>query len=228
MLEKVTRYDFPYWFCMENEVNCSLSKSRMFFYGKIYLSMVLRGVLNLKYPTAYIKYLAHFHGDHDYFECHEILEDYWKQTEKGNRESIWVGLIQLAVAQYHHRRGNLVGANKLINKSIQNLKEKRIELNSLGINPHDLFILLNQLQRKMNVGKLYESIDLPILDDRLISICIIECEKLGFQWCQKNFNPNDYIINRHKLRDRSGIELEKSLAKINRLKDLPKKECVHG
>ncbi|MEH7501602.1 DUF309 domain-containing protein, partial [Neobacillus drentensis] len=28
------------------------------------------------YPTEYIQFLAHFHGDRDYFECHELLEDY--------------------------------------------------------------------------------------------------------------------------------------------------------
>ncbi|MFZ3196347.1 MAG: DUF309 domain-containing protein, partial [Bacillus mycoides] len=26
------------------------------------------------YPTEYIQFLIHFHGDYDYFECHEILE----------------------------------------------------------------------------------------------------------------------------------------------------------
>ena len=61
----------------------------------------------MNFPQKYIEYLVHFHGDRDYFECHEILEEYWKKIDNGNKESIWVGLIQLAVANYHHRRKNL-------------------------------------------------------------------------------------------------------------------------
>lgn len=35
------------------------------------------------YPTEYIQFLIHFHGDYDYFECHEILEGYWKTKPRG-------------------------------------------------------------------------------------------------------------------------------------------------
>ena len=35
------------------------------------------------YPTEYIQFLIHFHGDYDYFECHEILEEYWKTKPRG-------------------------------------------------------------------------------------------------------------------------------------------------
>ena len=32
------------------------------------------------YPEAYIEYLMYFHGNRDYFECHEVLEEYWKEV----------------------------------------------------------------------------------------------------------------------------------------------------
>ena len=43
------------------------------------------------YPTEYIQFLIHFHGDYDYFECHEILEEYWKTKPRGNRDHYLVG-----------------------------------------------------------------------------------------------------------------------------------------
>lgn len=31
------------------------------------------------YPEAYVAFLHEFHTTRDYFECHEILEEYWKE-----------------------------------------------------------------------------------------------------------------------------------------------------
>ncbi len=61
------------------------------------------------YPKAYIDYLVEFHATRDYFECHEILEEYWKEDPPKKRKRYWVGFIQLAVALYHHRRQNTAG-----------------------------------------------------------------------------------------------------------------------
>ena len=73
------------------------------------------------YPKAYILYLVHFHGDRDYFECHEILEEHWKEMDPKDRMSHWVGLIQIAVAVYHERRENRQGAIRTLTKATNNL-----------------------------------------------------------------------------------------------------------
>lgn len=36
------------------------------------------------YPAEYLEYLVYFHADRDYFECHEILEEYWKEQGMNN------------------------------------------------------------------------------------------------------------------------------------------------
>lgn len=77
------------------------------------------------YPDAYIQFLVHFHGDRDYFECHEILEEYWKETIKGDKQSIWVGLIMLAVSNYHFRRNNNSGAQRTLQKAISIFENKK-------------------------------------------------------------------------------------------------------
>jgi uncharacterized protein len=46
----------------------------------------------------------------EFFEAHEVLEELWHETGGANREFLQ-GLIQVAVALEHRRRGNLKGAN---------------------------------------------------------------------------------------------------------------------
>ncbi len=77
------------------------------------------------YPKAYVAFLHEFHTTRDYFECHEILEEFWKEDPPDQRKKYWVGLIQLAVALYHQRRGNGKGAKRLISNSLHILDSDR-------------------------------------------------------------------------------------------------------
>ena len=98
------------------------------------------------YPTEYIQFLIHFHGDYDYFECHEILEEYWKTKPRGNRDHYLVGLIQIAVSLYHHRRSNWNGAED-DEKRHNDFRKNSAHLLCLGINEAQLlFLLKDKLQ----------------------------------------------------------------------------------
>ena len=90
------------------------------------------------YPSEYIQFLAHFHGDRDYFECHELLEDYWKKTDSRNKNSIWVGFILLSVSLYHHRRNNFSGAQRTLATAIKFFELQPDTLTKLGVNPFSL------------------------------------------------------------------------------------------
>lgn len=94
------------------------------------------------YPSAYIDYLVYFHGDRDYFECHEVLEEYWKEHPGDPLSGIYVGLIQVAVALYHQRRGNRNGAVKMLKQAIRGLHNPLVE--QLGINGEQLQARLKQ------------------------------------------------------------------------------------
>ena len=141
----------------------------------------------MEYPKAYISYLVHFHGDRDYFECHEILEEYWKEVDPKDRNSHWVGFIQIAVALYHERRENSQGAIRTITKAVNNLSNNRNQLNQLGLDIDKLFVLLNQTRERMIAGKTYENINLPLIDNQLITQCMDECKKLGLTWKSDQF-----------------------------------------
>lgn len=165
-----------------------------------------------KYPTSYIQYLAHFHGDRDYFECHEILEEHWKATDAGNKRSIWVALILLAVSNYHHRRKNFSGALRTINKALDIFSTNIQDIRGLGLDP-DLLAeaLINRRDSLLNKGP-YTSFNLPITDDKLIKLCHEECKQNGFIWGSSSDLGNPDLIHRHSSRDRSEVITGRQLA----------------
>ncbi|MBB6455294.1 hypothetical protein HNQ94_003794 [Salirhabdus euzebyi] len=155
------------------------------------------------YDSAYIDYLAHLLGTRDYFECHEILEEHWKKEIPLERDSIWVAFIQLAVALYHHRRGNYLGGIRLIKKSQDKFHKHRdlIEAN-FGLQRQSLFELLDEIQEKIIQHKPYESINLPINDAKLKALVQEKCKKWGCQFESKSNLNDEFLIHKHKLRER--------------------------
>jgi uncharacterized protein len=170
-------------------------------------------------PAALTKYLYHFHVDRDYFECHEILEEYWKEHTDQQKDSIWVGLILLAVANYHHRRKNFTGARKTLEKAIQILHTHQQELKSLGFNITELSELLDKHQLAINHSQPYFSYTLPIELNRLDLLnCYSQNEIDKIVWGKDSDLSNTHLVNRHKLRDRTDVINERLLAKNRREK----------
>ncbi|WP_075982189.1 DUF309 domain-containing protein [Bacillus massilinigeriensis] len=157
------------------------------------------------YPKEYIKFLAHFHGDRDYFECHEILEEYWKTTTKQAKDSIWVGFILLSVSLYHHRRNNFNGALKTIQKTIPIFTIHKAELEKLGLSP-DLFLdMVTSKQSEIRSGEPYRSMNLPIVDAILLKKGIEICTQQGMVWGKESDLTKDLLIHRHAKRDRTSV-----------------------
>ncbi|SDM47321.1 DUF309 domain-containing protein [Bacillus sp. OK048] len=168
------------------------------------------------YPKAYIQFLAHFHGDRDYFECHEILEEYWKESNERKKNSIWVGFILLAVSRYHQRRKNFIGAKRTLEKAIKILSIQESRPNIQGLDSGSLFPLLSKLLDQINHEESYQSINLQIADPILLDACIKECRSKGFIWGQESDLGDESIVHRHKLRDRTYVTEERIEALKNR------------
>ncbi|UOQ93632.1 DUF309 domain-containing protein [Halobacillus shinanisalinarum] len=154
------------------------------------------------YPKAFIEYLAHFHGTRDYFECHEVLEDHWKKTEPGNRKSVWVCLIQLAVSLYHFRRGNLTGAYTLINRTLEKLKDSQKQITSLGIQSDLLIQKALYIKSRIVEQKGYISVDLPLSDPALLKEVKQLCLIWGVSYGTASDLTNLDLIDKHKRRRR--------------------------
>ncbi|WP_042458024.1 DUF309 domain-containing protein [Neobacillus dielmonensis] len=166
------------------------------------------------YPKEYVDYLVHFHGDRDYFECHEILEEYWKKTDPGNKDSIWVGLILLAVSAYHHRRKNFHGARKTLEKAIPIFKSHSNSIFQLGINEEKFTELLRNRLQLINKNQAYESFALPIDDLDLQQLCIDTCKEYGYIWGDESNMENKELVHRHMLRDRTSVIEERYQAQL--------------
>jgi uncharacterized protein len=154
------------------------------------------------YTDAYIDYLFHFHTDRDYFECHEILEEHWKQDHK---RPVWVGLIQIAVALYHHRRNNVQGAKRMMKKAALLLHREKEAVEQLGIHYEQLEQLLQWYIQRVEQGETYQSINLPIADEALLAKCLEYCQKRGGAWGKESDLRNEFLLHKHALRDRSDV-----------------------
>jgi uncharacterized protein len=165
------------------------------------------------YPRDYIKFLVHFHTDRDYFECHEILEEYWKTKTEGHKNSIWVGFILLAVSTYHHRRSNFAGALRTLEKAIQNFSLHDNEISKLGLDNSALFSLLHNLLVSIENQVPYQSFHLPINDPTLLEQCKAECDNNGYSWGKESDISNKELVNRHSLRDRTLVIQDRLNAK---------------
>jgi uncharacterized protein len=173
----------------------------------------------MAYPHAYLQYLVYFHGNRDYFECHEVLEEYWKEVDPANRSSHWVGLIQIAVGLYHYRRNNVQGAGRMISKALSNLSDKKEELEKLGLESSALLHILEKALYDINEDVPYKSLDLPIKDRDLLKEAEELCREEGYTWCMPSDLSNKELIHRHSLRDRTPVITE-------RLKALEKKRLT--
>lgn len=171
------------------------------------------------YPESYISFLSHFHSTRDYFECHEILEDYWK-SEQGGFHPVWEGLIQVAVGYYHFRRGNLNGAKRMFSKSRMNLEAHPQMLQSLGLDASQLLDLIKKEINSIDQGESYASKSLPIQDVNLKTLCQSNCKKNNWAFGANSQMDIEEIIHKHMLRDRSDV----IKARDNAIRERRKKE----
>ncbi len=63
-------------------------------------------------PQEFLDYIK-FMNEEDYFAAHEVLEDLWHS----DRIDFYKGLIQVAVAIFHLRNGNIKGSRYMFQRS---------------------------------------------------------------------------------------------------------------
>jgi hypothetical protein len=161
-------------------------------------------LISHSYPEAYIRFLAEYHGTRDYFECHEILEEHWKKHADDPLAELWHGLIQIAVGQYHLRRGNREGARKMLRSAWDRLPEPL--LNEAGLDGAMLRAWLDEAASLLERGEgiPYTGWVLPIRDQELLAACKERCAADGLEWCG-SIRPEMDLIHRHLTRDRTEV-----------------------
>lgn len=170
------------------------------------------------YPESYIDYLIHFHASRDYFECHEIMEEYWLEN---NRHKKWLSLIQLAVAIYHERQENYAGSLRLYRKVLSHLRGDKNMLTELKIDQSNLEQLVKSRIKNILHDGCYEPMNLPLMDESLITQCKKISKENGWEWLSSDADKSDLIF-RHKLRDRSDVILARQHSLIRKKKEREK------
>ncbi|NJP38139.1 DUF309 domain-containing protein [Alkalicoccus luteus] len=164
--------------------------------------------VRVDYPQAYVNYLIEFHATRDFFECHEILEEYWIEN---NREKTWLLLIQLAVALYHQRRGNIRGSLKLFDKVFRLLDRGDHRLYEVGIYTDQLRESLNQRYEEVYQGWPYRPFSIPLTDE-VERICRQRTSALGLEWNLDDRSIDPSVLHRHLVRDRTEVETARAEA----------------
>lgn len=164
----------------------------------------------MRYPAAYIEYMAHFHGARDWFECHEIMEEYWKEETSQTRKRQWLALVQIAVGLYHERRGNVRGALKMLSSALEHAEF--IDWGSIGLNGKvlkkelkDRKARLLASQKGSDFAQDYSEWNYPIEDPILLDLCTRSCTDKGWDWCTNGSHHDAAIRDKHLLRDRTDV-----------------------
>lgn len=164
---------------------------------------------DMVYPDEYIQYLAEYNGSRDYFECHEIMEEYWKDHPESEFRTCWLVLIRISVCLYHARRGNWTGAIKLMGKAATEVESRLFE--RLGLDGKKLKTRVEQITEEWRGEDVtYEDIELPIIDERLRKLAQKRCQELGYSWGIHGLLAGEDVIHRHLTRDRSEVVLARA------------------
>ncbi|RKP56957.1 DUF309 domain-containing protein [Cohnella endophytica] len=167
------------------------------------------------YPERFIDYLAEYYGSRDYFECHEIMEEYWKENPDSPYIGCWLVLIRIPVCLYHARRGNWTGAAKLMGKAAVEAEAEAMAGNfdELGLDGKKLAIALSRAAEEWRKPEAtYADIELPLVDPVLRSAAEERCRELGYSWGIAGLEAGDNVIHRHLTRDRSEVVIARAEA----------------
>jgi predicted metal-dependent hydrolase len=68
----------------------------------------------------------------DYFEAHEVWEEWWRATTSPEKQNIQA-IIQVAVAMHHYTTGNCEGARSVMERALRNLEDAGDEFRGLDL-----------------------------------------------------------------------------------------------
>lgn len=165
-------------------------------------------VLHPTFHTNFVQFIKEFNVIHDYFECHELLEDYWKEIAPRQKSHPLAALILLSTSMYHWRRGNITGAIKTITSSIRRLEETK---QSPFYETIDYTKLLDDAKNSLSLMKEnqpFKSFSIKIENAQLLTH--VNCLEI------ENTEGLQFLIHKHMLRDRSEILKEREKQKKRR------------
>ncbi|KAA0958242.1 DUF309 domain-containing protein [Planococcus kocurii] len=146
----------------------------------------------------FIQYIINFNQEKDFFECHEVGEDYWKSVAPKDKLHPLTGWIQLAVGMYHWRRSNYPGALRSFIRAKVKLSAGGVWVD--GVDHEKLIGILTDSIKAVTERKPFVAQDIPIVSENLKQA--VESYRL-----ENPLTLQDpyFLMHKHRLRDRSSI-----------------------
>ncbi|KXH82058.1 DUF309 domain-containing protein [Sporosarcina sp. HYO08] len=150
----------------------------------------------------FVKFIVYFNENQDFFECHEVLEEYWKSLPNSDKQHPLTAFILLSTGMYHWRRRNFTGAEKTLQKAV--LKFMNFKLHAPDfteeIDMHQLIadakLAFSQSKERSSFSPFPIHVSSATLASH-VNEMVTSIELLPF--------GSDAVIHKHMLRDRSDI-----------------------
>ncbi len=150
----------------------------------------------------FLKFIIYFNDNQDFFECHEVLEEYWNTFPERTKAHPLTAYILLSTAMYHWRRGNDIGAVRSLKKAQRkmNLMADITPTFTEGLDFEDLLTKINQSIAAIENGKAF--IPFPI---KVTSLDLLKSLEALTPKMQLLPYESEAIIHKHLLRDRTEV-----------------------
>ena len=164
--------------------------------------------LHPTFHPNFVQFIKEFNGTKDYFECHELLEDYWKEVSPTSKNHPLTAFILLSTSMYHWRRGNITGAIKTMNGSIKRFEETSLSNYYETIHYDKLMQDATHAISLMTERKAFQQFHIELLNEQLQRLV----DALGIT----SGEDLHFLTHKHMLRDRSEILIERERQKKRR------------
>lgn len=146
----------------------------------------------------FIQFIIHFNIEKDYFECHEVGEEYWKALAPKDKTHPLTGWIQMAVGMYHWRRSNYPGALRSFIRSKAKLASAGTWVD--GFDQSKLIKEISDAILAVTEREPFRPFILPLTSQELLK----DVEDYLAAHPIEQQDPH-FIMHKHRLRDRSSI-----------------------
>lgn len=160
----------------------------------------------------FVNFVVYFNQNQDYFECHEVLEEYWKSLPNRDKKHPLTAYILLATGMYHWRRGNFSGATRTIRKSLDKFKTfaEQSYINRHEIDVHRLVEDVQHVADRLENALPFQPFLIVVHSSKLAMLIAEASRELELLPLGSNA-----VIHKHMLRDRSDILLERNRSARN-------------
>ena len=149
------------------------------------------------FHPLFVQFVIYFNEHKDYFECHEVLEEYWKEIAPKDKTHPLTAWILLSTGMYHWRRSNFNGAKRSLIKSSERFHINGLNAFNEGINYSELMNNLQISIESLEDKKGFQPFNIQVDSPDLLS-AIHNQPAL-------NALTGDQLIHKHMLRDRTEI-----------------------